>query len=128
MKVDLGDLNAFVAVARARGFRDGARASGCAQEADAGHDIGNDPRRPIRAQQPHPEVGERRRPHRHQHRRPQPGAALPPLPLEPDGGAQHEGGGQHRKGLGEVARQEAPGRVAQRGRHWGLLLASVPGA
>jgi DNA-binding transcriptional LysR family regulator len=26
---DLGDLNAFVAVARARGFRDGARASGC---------------------------------------------------------------------------------------------------
>ena len=27
MKVDLGDLNAFVAVARARGFRDGARAS-----------------------------------------------------------------------------------------------------
>ena len=26
--VDLGDLNAFVAVARARGFRDGARASG----------------------------------------------------------------------------------------------------
>ena len=26
MKVDLGDLNAFVAVARARGFRDGARA------------------------------------------------------------------------------------------------------
>ncbi|KJC58768.1 LysR family transcriptional regulator [Bradyrhizobium sp. LTSPM299] len=28
MKVDLGDLNAFVAVARAKGFRDGARASG----------------------------------------------------------------------------------------------------
>ena len=28
MRVDLGDLNAFVAVARARGFRDGARASG----------------------------------------------------------------------------------------------------
>lgn len=28
MTVDLGDLNAFVAVARARGFRDGARASG----------------------------------------------------------------------------------------------------
>jgi DNA-binding transcriptional LysR family regulator len=28
MKVDLSDLNAFVAVARARGFRDGARASG----------------------------------------------------------------------------------------------------
>ena len=28
MKVDLGDLNAFVAVARAGGFRDGARASG----------------------------------------------------------------------------------------------------
>ena len=28
MKVDLGDLNAFVAVARASGFRDGARASG----------------------------------------------------------------------------------------------------
>ena len=28
MKVDLGDLNTFVAVARARGFRDGARASG----------------------------------------------------------------------------------------------------
>ena len=28
MAVDLGDLNAFVAVARARGFRDGARASG----------------------------------------------------------------------------------------------------
>jgi len=28
MNVDLGDLNAFVAVARARGFRDGARASG----------------------------------------------------------------------------------------------------
>jgi DNA-binding transcriptional LysR family regulator len=28
MKIDLGDLNAFVAVARARGFRDGARASG----------------------------------------------------------------------------------------------------
>ena len=28
MGVDLGDLNAFVAVARARGFRDGARASG----------------------------------------------------------------------------------------------------
>lgn len=28
MKVDLGDLNAFVAVARARGFRDGARHSG----------------------------------------------------------------------------------------------------
>ncbi|MGV6872384.1 LysR family transcriptional regulator [Pseudochelatococcus sp. B33] len=28
MKVDLGDLNAFVAVARARGFRDGARVSG----------------------------------------------------------------------------------------------------
>jgi DNA-binding transcriptional LysR family regulator len=28
VKVDLGDLNAFVAVARARGFRDGARASG----------------------------------------------------------------------------------------------------
>ena len=28
MKADLGDLNAFVAVARARGFRDGARASG----------------------------------------------------------------------------------------------------
>ncbi len=28
MKVDLGELNAFVAVARARGFRDGARASG----------------------------------------------------------------------------------------------------
>src|ERR1700748_1493315 len=28
MKVDLGDLNAFVAVARAKGFRDGARLSG----------------------------------------------------------------------------------------------------
>src|SRR6201993_2261098 len=28
MAVDLGDLNAFVAVARAGGFRDGARASG----------------------------------------------------------------------------------------------------
>lgn len=28
MKIDLGDLNAFVAVARAGGFRDGARASG----------------------------------------------------------------------------------------------------
>jgi DNA-binding transcriptional LysR family regulator len=28
VKVDLGDLNAFVVVARARGFRDGARASG----------------------------------------------------------------------------------------------------
>jgi len=28
MKADLGDLNAFVAVARARGFREGARASG----------------------------------------------------------------------------------------------------
>ena len=28
MKADLGDLNAFVAVARARGFRDGARLSG----------------------------------------------------------------------------------------------------
>jgi DNA-binding transcriptional LysR family regulator len=28
MKIDLGDLNAFVAVARARGFREGARASG----------------------------------------------------------------------------------------------------
>jgi DNA-binding transcriptional LysR family regulator len=28
MKVDLGDLNAFMAVARAKGFRDGARASG----------------------------------------------------------------------------------------------------
>jgi DNA-binding transcriptional LysR family regulator len=28
MKIDLGDLNAFVAVARARGFRDGARVSG----------------------------------------------------------------------------------------------------
>ena len=28
MNVDLGDLNAFLAVARARGFRDGARASG----------------------------------------------------------------------------------------------------
>ncbi len=28
MKVDLGDLNAFLAVARARGFRDGARVSG----------------------------------------------------------------------------------------------------
>lgn len=28
MKTDLGDLNAFVAVARAKGFRDGARASG----------------------------------------------------------------------------------------------------
>jgi DNA-binding transcriptional LysR family regulator len=28
MDVDLGDLNAFLAVARARGFRDGARASG----------------------------------------------------------------------------------------------------
>jgi DNA-binding transcriptional LysR family regulator len=28
MKVDLGDLNAFVAVARAKGFREGARTSG----------------------------------------------------------------------------------------------------
>eukprot|EP01037_Dinobryon_pediforme_P045381 gene45381-57851_t len=28
MKADLGDLNAFIAVARAGGFRDGARASG----------------------------------------------------------------------------------------------------
>lgn len=28
MKIDLGDLNAFVAVARAKGFREGARASG----------------------------------------------------------------------------------------------------
>src|SRR3984893_4769097 len=28
MDIDLGDLNAFLAVARARGFRDGARASG----------------------------------------------------------------------------------------------------
>jgi DNA-binding transcriptional LysR family regulator len=28
VKIDLGDLNAFLAVARARGFRDGARASG----------------------------------------------------------------------------------------------------
>src|SRR5689334_9440087 len=28
MKTDLGDLHAFVAVARAKGFRDGARASG----------------------------------------------------------------------------------------------------
>lgn len=28
MKIDLGDLNAFVAVARARGFREGARATG----------------------------------------------------------------------------------------------------
>jgi DNA-binding transcriptional LysR family regulator len=28
MNMDFGDLNAFVAVARAKGFRDGARASG----------------------------------------------------------------------------------------------------
>ena len=28
MDMDLGDLNAFLAVARAQGFRDGARASG----------------------------------------------------------------------------------------------------
>src|SRR6202022_75903 len=28
MEIDLGDLNAFLAVARAQGFRDGARASG----------------------------------------------------------------------------------------------------
>src|SRR5712692_7117691 len=28
MEIDLGDLNAFLAVARAKGFRDGARASG----------------------------------------------------------------------------------------------------
>jgi DNA-binding transcriptional LysR family regulator len=28
VKVDLGDLNAFVAVAHAKGFREGARASG----------------------------------------------------------------------------------------------------
>src|SRR5262249_16674547 len=28
VKIDLGDLNAFVAVARARGFREGARATG----------------------------------------------------------------------------------------------------
>ena len=28
MKIDLGDLNAFLAVARAKGFRDGARATG----------------------------------------------------------------------------------------------------
>jgi DNA-binding transcriptional LysR family regulator len=28
MEIDLGDLNAFLAVARANGFRDGARASG----------------------------------------------------------------------------------------------------
>ncbi|TIL73698.1 MAG: LysR family transcriptional regulator, partial [Mesorhizobium sp.] len=27
-EIDLGNLNAFVAVARAKGFRDGARASG----------------------------------------------------------------------------------------------------
>jgi len=33
MKVDLGDLNAFVAVARARGFREGARASGASASA-----------------------------------------------------------------------------------------------
>lgn len=33
MKVDLGDLNAFVAVARARGFRDGARACGSSASA-----------------------------------------------------------------------------------------------
>lgn len=33
MKIDLGDLNAFVAVARARGFRDGARASGSSASA-----------------------------------------------------------------------------------------------
>ena len=29
MDMDLGDLNAFLAVARAHGFRDGARATGC---------------------------------------------------------------------------------------------------
>src|SRR4030081_2113626 len=28
VQIDLGDLNAFLAVARAKGFRDGARASG----------------------------------------------------------------------------------------------------
>ena len=33
MKVDLGDLNAFVAVAQAKGFRDGARASGVSASA-----------------------------------------------------------------------------------------------
>lgn len=33
MKVDLGDLNAFVAVARAKGFREGARASGSSASA-----------------------------------------------------------------------------------------------
>jgi DNA-binding transcriptional LysR family regulator len=33
MKVDMGDLNAFVAVARAGGFRDGARASGSSASA-----------------------------------------------------------------------------------------------
>lgn len=33
MKVDLGDLNAFVVVARAKGFRDGARASGSSASA-----------------------------------------------------------------------------------------------
>ncbi|MDB5968764.1 MAG: LysR family transcriptional regulator [Hydrocarboniphaga sp.] len=33
LKVDLGDLNAFVAVARAKGFRDGARASGSSASA-----------------------------------------------------------------------------------------------
>ena len=33
MKVDLGDLNAFMAVARAGGFRDGARASGASASA-----------------------------------------------------------------------------------------------
>src|ERR1700758_2406918 len=33
MKIDLGDLNAFVAVGRAKGFRDGARASGSSASA-----------------------------------------------------------------------------------------------
>src|SRR3954470_21819080 len=33
MKIDLGDLNAFVAVARASGFREGARASGSSASA-----------------------------------------------------------------------------------------------
>ena len=53
MKADLGDLNAFVAVARAGGFRDGARASGVqrVRPERSGAPAGDAARRP--AAQPH---------------------------------------------------------------------------
>ncbi len=62
-----------------------------AEKADARNHVGHDLRGPCMPAEPHADVDESRRAHRHEDVGPQPRIALPVLPFRTDQGAEAEG-------------------------------------